>query len=508
MRSLLAASAAALVSAACLSAPARSEQPWLEPGDLQARQDVETLKAWGYIRGPVEAYPLPWRQLDEGIDAALNGAAPAHVRAAAVRLSRLGDYASENFNAEVRVGATNRPALIRGFDYTAREQADVAARVSQSIGPLYISSGVGYRTNQVGADYHFEPSYAVLSVGNWAIYGGYVEQYWGPGYDGAIVIGNSARPFPKVGFQRLYPYKPRPKFLRWIGPWRFNAWGGVLPVVRQDSRYPAIIGMQFSFEPVKGLELNVKRITLLCGGRQSIIPGNPTGGGACSAKDIAQSQFPFFGGAQPGDSLAGPSISYTRHIGALAARIYWDGAGEDKDGYLQFDQIGQVTGGSLSGPLRGGASWHAYAEYADTLATFMFTDRPGRTGVVPGSFYNNSFYFSGKYYRGDAIGHPIGGDSYLTTASFSVTDTRNRRWYAAYRDLKLNRYQARRPGDGGPANPISANRERIDIVTAGTVWPTPIGDVRIEGRYMGDQPNTPGRTRPVGEIEASWRTRF
>lgn len=501
MRNLRSALAALLL----IAAPAAAEQPWLEPGDLQAKQDVDLLKAARFIRGPSQSWPLPWRQIDEGVQAALRGPAPPHVRAAAGRLDRLAQMAESKRWVEARVGGTNRPALIRGFGYTAREQGDVAVRVSRSLGRLYVSSGVGYRTNQRGRDVHFEPSYAALTLGNWLIYGGYVEKYWGAGIDGALVIGNSARPFPKIGVQRLYPYRPEPKFLRWLGPWRFDMFGGVLTEKRPDGDGPAYVGMQFAFEPLKGLEFSGQRNLFLCGGGNDRPPGlpNPVGGGLCDAPSVVKGIIPFFPGVKPGDSLAGLAVAYSRMIGPVAAKLHFEMDGEDKAGELQFELVGQQGGATLSGPIGdGGATWTVTGEYTDTLANRIFQSRN-----APGVFYQNIFYFSGKYYRGDSIGHPIGGDSKLLTLSASVTDVSNRRFYGSYRDLDLNFTEALNIVNQ-PGNPISANRESIRIVTAGTEWPTPIGDVRLEARYMTDRPNTPTLDSDAAEFEVSWRTRF
>jgi len=496
----------ALLGALALGAgAARAETPWLEAGDMRARQDVETLKSAGYIRGPIEAWPLPWVQLIEGVDAAQSPSAPPRVRAAAGRLAALANYARNRAQYEVTLAGTNRPALVRGFGFTARERGDVALRVAQSFGPLFVSYGVGYREGQQDRDFHFEPTYGALTLGNWSFYGGYVQKYWGPGYDGALALGTSARPFPKGGIMRMYPYAPEPKFLRWIGPWRFDIYGGVMNEERADSVNAANLGVQFSFEPVNGLEFNLKRTLVICGGKnRTDLETNPTSGGVCSAGDIVRGVIPFFPGSKPGDSMAGFSVSYTRDFGPLGTRFYYDVIGEDKAGEQQFEQVGETWGTAFTGGLGdSGASWKFYFEYTDTLANYWFQ----RNDTIPGSFYNNFFYFNGKTFKGDAWGHSIDGDSDLMTFAGSMTDGANRRWYAEYRMADIYKTEALNAA-GYPANRVSGNREQINIVTAGSEWPTQFGDIRAEVRYMTDSPNTPGEKRDRGEFELSWRTRF
>src|SRR3546814_9284051 len=45
---------------------------------------------------------------------------------------------------------------------------------------LYISLGGGYRRHQLGTDWHLDQIYAAYKLGNWAVYGGLVEHWWGP----------------------------------------------------------------------------------------------------------------------------------------------------------------------------------------------------------------------------------------------------------------------------------------------------------------------------------------
>lgn len=489
----------ALLGAAAAGA-ARAETPWLEQGDVRARQDVEVLKAFGLIRGPVQSWPLPWAQVMDGVEAAEAGPVTPGVRAAAARLRALADIAEQGVSGEAQVAGTNRPALVRDFGFTAREQADVAGRVTANLGALSVTAGVGYRTGQAGPDYHFEPSSAVLRLGNWAVYGGYVPKFWGPGNDGAIILSGSARPFPKAGVSRLYPYKPEPRLLRWVGPWRFDFFGGVLTETRVDVRNPVVFGMSFRFEPARGFEVGLNRTIMICGGAvptTRFIPGDPTGGLQCSPGALVRALVPFVSGTVPGDGLAGIDLSYTARVGrGGTVKVYFDTAGEDNAGIV-VDQVGRKWGVSGTFPVGGGgAVGRVYAEYTDTLALFVILQR-----FNPGSFYGNVFFYDGKRYRRDAIGESIGSDSDLITLSGSVTDVLNRRWYASVRHGRFNR-----TGLGAVA--VSANAETITIGTVGAEVPTRLGDWRLEARAMDNDVNTPGRRPGRGEVELSWRGRF
>ncbi len=489
------------LGASLLASSARADQLWAEAGDRQLRQDVETLKAAKYIRGPVESWPLPWVQIMDGVEEAEAANTPGFIAAAARRLRARSGVGEKSTVYEVDVAGTNRPSLIRDFAFEARNQADVAIRVSNSLGALHLNYGVGYRSKQVGPDYHFEPSDFALQINNWAIYGGYTQKWWGAGNDGALTIGTDARPFPKVGFTRLNPLKPRPKFLRWIGPWRFDFFGGVLTETRPDSKNPIEIGGNLAVEPFPGLELSAKRTLLICGSAgtasRSRGLGNLVGGGECSSGAFVRGILPLFGGIQPGDSLAGLSVSYTRLVGVAAVKIYYEADGEDKKGVLQFDQDGQTDGASFTMPIgEEGASLQVYSEYTDTLARRLIPFKS-----FPGSYYGNVFYYTGKDYRGLPLGESIGGDSDLFTLSGAYTTTRNVRLYGSYRQTHINK-------SGVASASRSLDREFIHIGTLGAEVPTQFGDVRLEGRLMDNDVNTPGRSPTRPEIEISFKTRF
>ena len=61
------------------------------------------------------------------------------------------------------------------------------------------------------------PSISVL--GTWALYGGFVDVWHGPGNCGALLFSNATRPFPKIGIKRLSPDAFDLPVLEWLGPW-------------------------------------------------------------------------------------------------------------------------------------------------------------------------------------------------------------------------------------------------------------------------------------------------
>lgn len=491
-----------LAAVAALSlASAAHAAPWAEVGDRQFRQDIEMLKGAGVIRGPINTWPLPWAQIDNGLEAWGDKALPPHLEQAVKRVEALSDIAQQRTVYEVRLSGTNDTQLVRDFGGGAREKGDVSVSAAHEFGALYVKYGAGYRTSQRGRDVHAEPSYAALQIGNWALYGGYVEEWWGPGHDGALLFSNSARPFPKVGIKRLSPDPINLPVLRWLGPIRLDVFTGILTEHR-DFDNAAIIGIRLGFEPVRGLEINFNRALQLCGQGRTI---------KCSPKTIGKALIGF--GDQdntgtfdePGNQLAGFDISFTRNIGNVTTQIYAEAEAEDEDNLL-IDQFARLGGVALSGPLgKEGMSWNANFEYTDTLGSKLFGGRK-----YPGSLYNNFIYADGFTYKRKPIGYSLDGDTRTFSLSGAVNDLGNRRWYGSVRSIRLNIPEvAAYPGASGPSrNRISANYETIQVATAGVEWPSQFGDIKVEGRLQNDAPNTPGRSKLHPAIELAFRSRF
>ncbi|WP_243450633.1 capsule assembly Wzi family protein [Sandarakinorhabdus glacialis] len=492
-------------------------------GDVQLRQDVDLLKAAGLIDGPVDSWPLPWAQIDAGIDRAHDGRElDPYLKSAVSRLDRLGRLASKGVVVDARVSGTNNVSVARDFGTLARAKGDASASVEFNTDVVSVKLGGGLRTDQDGDAYNFEPSQAVVRLGNWAVYGGYTEQWFGPGQDGALLFSNSARPFPKIGIKRLMPDAIDFPVLRWLGPIRLDLFAGVMDEDR-DFRNTVVVGTRLSFAPGRRWEIGLNRAQQLCG------DGRP-----CGFSQILNS-FIGFGNAdnstvgdtqaflnQPGNQIAGFDISYTHRFGPVAAKFYVEAEAEDFDNVI-LEQYMRMIGTSVSGPWGSkGAVWTAKLEYSDTYATSLFNGTPlesltGGQTRYPASAYNNVLYYTGFTYKNLPIGHWTDGDSRNLMFAGTLTDTRNRRWYASLRSVHLNVTNTGNPpwvvgGPGLPTHPISyrvsANSETFAILTAGAEVPTAYGDLRVEARYQTDSPNTPERREGRAAVEMSLRQRF
>lgn len=489
-----------------LAASTASATPWAETGDRQLRQDVELLASRHIITGPINSWPLAWSQMSVAEQVAGDAAAPAEVRAAAARI--VARYtAAQTGLVEANIMGTSRSAIVRDFGSQPRAKGDFSARIVQDFGNLTVSLGAGYRVSQGdafrnGAKYNFESSYAAWSIGNWAVYGGYVDSWWGPGEDGALMLSNNARPSLKVGVKRLLAYPIDLPVLRWLGPIRFDAFVSRLEGGRNDYQHPYTINYRVDFAPpvLPGLEIGLSRQSMLCGSgsyctfssvlSQVIVVGRQYNNGI-AATDAA-------------DKLAGIDISYRTHFGRVAAQVYGEMQAEDAGGFL-ISQYGRKVGARLTAPLGdSGTTLMVGSEYTDTLANNLLGGH-----AYPGSFYNNNGYTDGKRNHGLASGESIDGDGNLFSIDVAVTDPKNRYYYASLRRANINQTNVAGPSDTLPVrNALSGNYVRIDIATLGVVAPTPFGDLTAEVRHSSDIPNHIGPAQPRFDVSVGWRVNF
>ncbi len=491
----------ALVAVFMAAAVPAQAGPWLDTGDRQARNDVELLKSAGLMPGPINAWPLSWRQVDQGLQYAKRQPRAPHIEAAIRRLDALSERALQSRRTEATIRVTTDPSLTRDFEDSARENIDVSGKTEVDLGRLTVSLGGGYREGQDGKDWHAEESYAALALGEWALYGGYVERWWGPGQDSALLFSNNARPIPQIGITKLSADPIDFPVLRWLGPFKFDAFVGVLAEERNDFDDPLLIGFRAAFEPLQGLEIGLNRGLQLCGD-----------GRKCDAGIITSALFPF-GGAEntgglsedePGNQLGGFDASYSFLARGTGIKLYTEWEAEDEAGIFLLDRFVRLFGATASGAIGDvGASWQVNVEYSDTLLRAYFDANDFLSGrPLPGRSYTNNIFTDGFTYRNDVIGAGISGDSDMLTVSGAYVDTGNRRYYAAFRAIDFNKTET------PTAVYRSQNRERINEVTAGVVWPARIGDVTAEASWRDDSPNTPGFADGAIRAELGWRTRY
>lgn len=139
---------------------------------------------------------------------------------------------------------------------------------------FYIQPMVIYNENLKGIEENDETEvrvhkwYMKFTVDNFEIEWGRDSLWWGPGYHGALLMSNNARPFDMIKISN-----PRatilPSILRHLGPFRYNLFLSELDkeVVSEHPPNSRLFGARFDFKPHPILELGVSYLAHFSGER-------------------------------------------------------------------------------------------------------------------------------------------------------------------------------------------------------------------------------------------------
>jgi hypothetical protein len=302
-------------------------------------------------------------------------------------------------------------------------------------------------------------SYIAARLGNWSASFGQVERWWGPGWDGSLILSTNARPIPAISIDRRVPEPFETKWLSWIGPWSFHSFIGQM----EDDRHvpkPYIWGMRGEVRPtlIDGLEIGFFRVLQLGG------EGYPSDFSVWVDGFLSQDNFSSHDpskSTEPGNQLAGIDIRWK--VLDLPLAIYGQVAGEDEDNFLPnslFFQYGIEGWKNLDG-----ATIRIFAEYCD-LTSYWWTGDPRTRNIS----YGHGRYRDGYRYRGRPIGHWADQDSQILSIGGFLQRNDDVGWGATLRTGDLNAGPLENPpphdgslGNSSVSNGVTTNYFSFDI---------------------------------------------
>jgi len=444
-------------------------EPWLPPGDVQVRHDLQLLVDEGVINLPMSQWPIavsdlahaleqiremPSPQpspskLGEGAHRAGEGSSSSPSPASAgegggqgsltpsqsLALSRLRKLASEGhptLGFEVR--AALRPTTLRTFADDPREEGELTGYAAGFFGERF--GGRLEVTAVADPDddktVRLDGSYLAGKFGNWIVTLGAQERWWGSGWEGSLILSNNARPVPAISLDRAISNPFESKWLSWIGPWRFTTFMGYMDNGRQDYDHPLLFGMRVSARPLDGLEISLERTAQWCGEGRSctwddfwnLFTGHDNAG-----ENVDPTE-------EPGNQLASWDIRWASPIGHWNYALYNQHTGETIDNhiprpYRSFNVIGAETWGASG---TDGSSWRAGLEWANSRCGGTYNGEK-----LWDCAYNNAIFDPDGYrYYGRPLGHAMDGDGQMISARFVRVDASADTLTAIARYTKVN----------------------------------------------------------------------
>ena len=455
---------AALWGAGCLL-PVRADpwaDPWLAPGDATLRHDLQWLADEGVFTAPTTTWPLARDEIERAVRAVDDRQAAALPPGLAEALARVRRAAESG--AETRLSGAE-PSPLRGFADSPREPGEASAGVAGSAGRYSARFQLTIVADAAeGQTLRADGSYASARFGNVAVTAGLREQWWGPGWEGSLILGTDARPIPSLTVERVLADPFETPWLRWLGPWRATASvgqgeGGSSArdgrlTVRPDTK---VFAARFAFKPKPWLEIGLSRSAQFCGeGREcdlgtfwDMLRGRDNTDDSLTAAE------------QPGNQMAGYDARLRSPWPALPMAVYGQFIGEDEAGGLPSKFLGLMGVEAWGGNARG--SWRAHAEYTDTTCSFS------RQRPQVDCAYRNSVYPQGYTHRGRMIGHSMDNDSRMLAIGAIWVRPSGQSWSALARRVDLNRYG----GTPDTSHALAPAPRRVDDIQLG--WRQPLG---------------------------------
>lgn len=419
-----------MILVALFATTARAD-PWLRPGDEALRSDIQLLADAGILRGPVMTWPISWPDVSRDSAAAAEIGLDDATADALMRVRRLARAASSNGFAGlgIRASAAYQPVSQRSFAETPREEGELGVRASWLTDHVAVNAQGSYVVQpDDGQEFRADGSYVGVNFGNFMLSAGYMERWWGPGWDGSLILGTNARPIPSVTLERNYtdPFKSR--LLSWIGPWRAS-----IAMGRAEKEDVPVTNVRFfaarlNLKPRPWLEFGLTRTAQWCGGDRpcdwntfvDMVLGNDN--------QVADGQPTE---EQPGNQMAGYDMRIRSPWRKLPLAFYTQWIGEDEAGGLPSKFIGQFGFETWGSSRLGG--WRLRAEYTDTTCNFT-RQRPEFNCA-----YRNTIYPQGYTYRGRIIGDTMDNDSRRLTLAALLTRTNGDVISIAVHRIEINR---------------------------------------------------------------------
>jgi hypothetical protein len=436
-----------LLLSLCVTEMALAGEPWIRPGDVQIRHDLELLVDEGVINLPMSAWPIAASDLAAALarvgKQSSKGPSPASAgtggnrgltpaQAAAVR--RLGRYAREGqpeLAAELRLAA--RPEELRTFADVPREQGEITAWASGFFGDRWGGRLQAHAvTDPADGDwFRLDGSYLAGKFGNWIVTVGALDRWWGSGWEGSLILSNNARPMPAISVDRAVSDPFETKWLSWIGPWRLTTFMGYMDGDRQDYDHPLFFGFRISARPLQGLEISLERTAQWCGDGRSctwddfwnLWWGNDNAGENVAPED------------EPGNQLAGWDIRWASPIGDWPYALYAQHTGETIDNKIPRPYRSlELAGLEIWGDTESAASWRLSLEWA--LTRCGGTENGQKLWDC--AYNNNVFNVEGYRYYDRVVGHSMDGDGEMYSARFTHVAAAGTSWGALVRLSEIN----------------------------------------------------------------------
>lgn len=466
-----------LCVASVVSTVGSAQSLFLPANDARLRDDLSLLVDEGVINLPVNEWPLAREDVSQAVarvkhedlhDLALQRTLSRVVAATTVPAD-LADWRLR----EVSVTA-GHAGLLRNDSTLGRDNFELRATGGAATDRYGIQlSATGVIDPDDGQNLRLDGSEITVRWGNWLFSANQMDRWWGPGRDGSLILSTNARPMPALSLDRYRSLPVDLPVLRWLGPWRFSGFLGVMENDRADVDRPAFMGMRLSFKPAPIFEFGMSRTAQFCGkGRRCDL--KTFGRMLIGDDNIGIRGLPDDPDAEPGNQMAGFDVRIVSPFKPLPLAVHAQLIGEDNSSTGIPERYLGLFGAESWFMLSSGSVLRAHLEYANNKCKWYNSSEDANCS------YRQGIFFAGYRYHDRNIGHTADADSETTSVMLSLTNPEGDRWTARARRGRLDAY-----GAPDAYNPVSQGPGRYHSIELG--WQGDVAGYQLGAQFGYEQ---------------------
>ncbi|MFH1848161.1 MAG: capsule assembly Wzi family protein [Candidatus Omnitrophota bacterium] len=265
---------------------------------------------------------------------------------------------------------------------------------------LTFSARPAFRLTDNENEIFLDEAAAKLAVSNVELSVEKSGMWWGPGAHGAMLMSNNAEPLSVVRLRSITPFQ-LPWELKHMGSFGLNFFVGRLEKDRRVPR-PDIAGLRIGYSPLPYLSLGASRVAVMGGDNRA----NPRSGDYWKIF-MAKAKDEFTTGEEKRtdtDQLAAMDMKFAIPFGpdnfiATGMEAYTEWAGEDRFSFWENESPGLLMGLFLTNLFR------------DEGTDFRVEYAKNKPAWYNHGIFNAAGTGTAYTYKGDVIGHHMGGDS-------------------------------------------------------------------------------------------------
>lgn len=291
------------------------------------------------------------------------------------------------------------PGMARGGD-TLKEGSNARAGLAIMAGSDYLSFDISpeYRLSEAASSIETRSAYITGSLFDIEAEAGKDSMWWGSSFHGSLIMSDNAEPFESVKITSSRPF---------LLPWFFKRLGLIKPTVflarlEEDRDYPraSLLGMRLDLRPAPAFQIGFSRVFMFGGeGRRSLSLSE--WGQIFFVSDGADhSDSPINGNQLASIDASLVYLNKIKYLPFASMKLYTEWGFEDSSGDTKTPTGQASIVGALFKDIAT-VGLDLRVEWADTAHN-------ERYGPL---WYEHGVYFTGYRYKGQEIGHHMGGDA-------------------------------------------------------------------------------------------------